>query len=60
MGHDDDGRASVEEVAKRGERRPDAAIVGNLAVGEGDVQIGPYQDPFSFDGKLIEGQGGHR
>ena len=47
VGAGDDGRAVLLQPLDRGQGGPDPQVVVDLPVGDGDVEVGPEQDPLS-------------
>src|SRR4030095_13089273 len=46
MGGDHQGRAVIDAVTQRGERRGDAGVIGDTTVLEGDVEVHSQEDAF--------------
>ena len=49
MAGEDDGRAAVQRVRDRRQRRLDARVVLDLAVGERDVEIDANEDALALE-----------
>ena len=54
-GHDH-GRPMLQQVDEGGDAGPDPGVVGDPAVVQRDVQIGPQEDPFALDVDVANGQ----
>jgi hypothetical protein len=56
MGANRDRRPGLHQPLQGGERRADPEVVSHLTLFEGDVEVGPNQDPQAVDIDIVERQ----
>ena len=59
MAGEDDGRALIERVPDRRQRRLDARVVADSTVLERDVEVHAYEDALALEIEILDRQFGH-
>jgi hypothetical protein len=60
MGSQDHAGSGLEAVLDGWQRRPEPAVVGYAAIGQGNVEVGPEEDPLPLEVQLLDAQFAHR
>jgi hypothetical protein len=59
VAHEDDGRALVEQVVDRRQRRGDALVVFDFSVFDGNVEVDAHEDALAGHREIFDEQFGH-